>query len=140
MQILYPLFALFALTAGLVFRLGFIRMAAVRDREVDWRYYLTYRGGEEPERLRIASRHIVNLFEAPQLFYVAAIITYVTGQTSPLLVTFAWLYVALRFVHSYVHLTSNVLIVRFRVFALSWLTLAAMWVVLGIQLFLANGA
>ena len=47
---------------------------------------------------------------------------------------------ALRFVHSYVHLTSNVLIVRFRVFALSWLTLAAMWVMLGIQLFLANGA
>jgi len=140
MQILYPLFALFALTAGLVFRLGFIRMAAVRAREVDWRYYLAYRGGEEPERLRVASRNVVNLFEAPQLFYAAAIIIYVTGQTSPLLVTIAWLYVALRFIHSYVHLTSNVLVVRFRIFGLSWLTLVALWAVLGIQLALAGGA
>lgn len=137
MQILYPLFAMFALTVVLVFRLGFIRAGAVRAKEVDWRYYLAYRGDGEPERLQIASRHVINLFEAPPLFYVVSLMIYVTGQTSALLVGLAWAYVLLRVAHSYVHLTSNVLNLRFRIFGLSWLALTALWVVLAVQLFLA---
>ena len=140
MQILAPMFALFALTAVLVFRLAFLRLGAVRRREVDWRYYLSYRGAEEPEVLRVASRHIVNLFEAPLLFYVVCITTYVTGQTSTLLVVLAWAYVLLRVAHSYVHLTSNVLTLRFRVFGMSWLVLVALWAVLGFHLVMGNGA
>lgn len=140
MPILYPMFALFALTAFLVFRLAFLRTGAVKRREVDWRYYVAYQGFEEPERLRVASRHVANLFEAPVLFYAVCLTIYVTGQTSPLLVALAWFYVLLRFVHSYVHLGSNVLIMRFRVFALSWLTLIALWVTLAVRLALAPGA
>lgn len=134
MQILIPLFAMFALTAVAVFRLGLLRLDAIRARQVDIRYYREYRGYEEPERLRVASRHVVNLFEAPVLFYVAGILIFVTGQTSALLLMLAWAYVALRAVHSYVHLTSNVVERRFRVFLASWLVLLALWVVLGIQL------
>jgi hypothetical protein len=140
MQILAPMFALFALTAVLVLRLGFMRLGAVRRREVDWRYYLSYRGADEPERLRVASRHIVNLFEAPLLFYVVCLTTYVTGQTSTLLVVLAWVYVLLRAIHSYVHLTSNILTLRFRVFGLSWLVLIALWAVLGLRLAFGSGA
>jgi hypothetical protein len=45
------------------------------------------------------------------------------------LVSLAWLYVALRFVHSYVHLTSNIVLRRFRVFIVSMLTLMAIWAI-----------
>ncbi len=140
MQILAPMFALFALTVVVVFRLAFLRFGAVRRREVDVRFYLAYQGAEEPDELRIASRHVVNLFEAPVLFYVVCLTTYVTGQTTGLLVGLAWLYVLLRVAHSYVHLMHNVLILRFRVFFLSWLVLIALWLVLGLQLLLADGA
>lgn len=138
-QILTPMFALFALTAVAVFRLAFLRFGAVRRREVDLRFYLSYQGSQEPDALRVASRHVVNLFEAPLLFYVVCLTTYVTGQTTGLLVGLAWLYVLLRVAHSYVHLMHNVIILRFRVFFLSWLVLIALWLVLGLQLVLADG-
>jgi hypothetical protein len=134
MQILIPLFAMFALTAFCVFRLGLMRLGAVKAREVDPRFYRDYRGFEEPERLRVASRHVINLFEAPPLFYAVCLAIFVTGQTNGLLTGLAWAYVVLRIVHSYVHLTSNVVLVRFRVYAASWLVLVALWAVLGLQL------
>jgi hypothetical protein len=37
--------------------------------------------------------------------------------------------VALRYAHSAVHLTSNNVLLRFRLFALSWLVLAVLWLV-----------
>jgi hypothetical protein len=139
MQMLAPMFALFALTVVAVFRLAFLRFGAVRRREVDLRFYLAYQGSEEPDALRTASRHVVNLFEAPVLFYVVCVTTYVTGQTTGLLVGLAWLYVLLRAAHSYVHLFHNVIIIRFRVFLLSWLVLIALWLVLGLQLAFSGG-
>jgi hypothetical protein len=53
----------------------------------------------------------------------------VTGQTGNWLLGLAWAYVGLRLVHTYVHLTSNVVLTRFRVFVLSMLTLTALWAV-----------
>ena len=40
----------------------------------------------------------------------------------------AWAYVFLRYVHSYVHLTSNVVIRRFTAYVFSTLVLALLWV------------
>lgn len=134
MDILYPVFAMVALTAVAIFRLGALRYMAVRRRQVDPGYYKTYQGQGEPERIAATSRHVVNLFETPVLFYVVVILAYVTGQTDGLILTLAWAYVAARVVHSWIHLTSNVVIWRFRIFILSWLLLLAMWVTLAAEL------
>ena len=127
MHILYPAFALMALTMFCMIRLAFLRLAAVRSGEIDPRFFRLFRGYDEPDKLAAYSRHIVNLFEAPLLFYVIILTAYVTRQSEPWLIGLAWAYVALRFVHTYVHLTSNVVIVRFRIFALSMLTLIVLW-------------
>jgi len=58
---------------------------------------------------------------------VVCITAFITGQDSSLLLGLAWAYVGLRFVHSYVHLTSNVVLLRFRLFATSLLVLGVMW-------------
>ncbi len=129
MQILYPAFAMMALTIFCMARLGFLRWVAVSRGEVDPRYFSLFRGYEEPEKLAAYSRHVVNLFEAPLLFYVIIVIAFVTGQTGPWLLGLAWIYVALRYFHSYVHLTANVVLTRFRIFVVSMLTLSALWVV-----------
>ena len=127
MNILGPGLTLVALTLYVTFRLGLLRHRAVRKGDIHPGFFSLYRGYEEPEKLAAHSRHVSNLFEAPVLFYVVCITAFVTDQQSSLLLALAWAYVGLRFVHSYVHLTSNVVIVRFRLFALSLLVLVVMW-------------
>ena len=134
MQILFPLFALFALTLFVALRLGYLRYTAVAKREVDLRYFKSYDSFDEPERLRITSRHLINLLEMPMLFYIICILAFVTNQSSALLVSLAWGYVAARLVHSYIHLGANVVLWRFRVFGLSILILAAMWLIMLINI------
>ena len=134
MNILLPPMALIGLTFFCVARLGYLRYAAVRDGSVDPRYYSSYQGFDEPEKLRIHSRHVLNLFEVPVLFYAITLIAYVSETATGTAVWLAWLYVVLRFLHTYVHLTSNIVLLRFRIFVFSVFTLAALWLVVGVNL------
>jgi hypothetical protein len=127
MQVLYPAFAMMALTIFCMVRLGMLRWTAVRKGQIDPRYFILFRGYEEPDKLAAYSRHVVNLFEAPLLFYVIVLTAFVTGQSGGWVLGLAWGYVALRFIHSYVHLTSNVVVTRFRIFVVSMLTLTILW-------------
>ncbi len=129
MQILYPSFVMMALTIFCMVRLGLLRWAAVSRGEIDPRFFSLFRGYDEPEKLAAYSRHVVNLFEAPLLFYVIIMTAFVTGQSGIWLLGLAWAYVGLRFFHSYVHLTSNVVLTRFRIFVASMLSLSALWVI-----------
>lgn len=129
MAVLYPTFALAGLTLFCVFRMGFARFSAVRRGEIDGRFFRQYKNHEEPEHLRVLSRHVINLYEAPVLFYVISIIAYVTESVTSLIIALAWLYVGLRYVHSYIHTTSNKVLHRFRVFAASQAVLAVLWLV-----------
>ncbi len=139
MAILWPAFALVALTLVVVMRLASLRFAAVRAGQVDPRFYRLYRGEGETEAAAATSRNLSNLYEMPTLFYAGIAIAFAAGQTGTWLVALAWVYVALRFVHSAIHLTVNKVLWRFRVFALSWLVLMAFWVLLGWRLATAHG-
>ncbi len=134
MAILWPAFAMFALTMFVAFRLGALRWRAVRRRQVDPRFYKVYRGDGEPEDVAVVSRHLVNLYEAPTLFYAGTAIAFTAGLPGALLPAIGWTYAGLRLVHSTIHLGSNDVLWRFRVFALSWLTLVGYWAVLGVEL------
>ncbi|HEY5559448.1 MAG TPA: MAPEG family protein [Steroidobacteraceae bacterium] len=134
MAILWPAFALVALTLAVVWRLARLRFAAVRTGRVDPHFYKAFRGNGEPEEVAVTSRNLNNLYEMPTLFYAGVAIAFAAQQTGALLVGLAWTYVALRYLHSAIHLTSNRVLWRFRAFALSWLVLLAFWVVLGVDL------
>lgn len=134
MAIIYPVFAMVVLTIAAILIMGARRFAAVRDEEIDPNFFRAYRDADEPESLRIVSRHVINLFETPVLFYVGAIFVLITGQTSGLLLTIAWLYVLARYAHTYVHLTSNAVMIRFRLYLLSLILLLALWGTLMVQL------
>ena len=133
MNLLYPVFALVTLTLLVLIRLAALRWAAASQGEISLRYYEAYIG-DEPPKLRVVSRHLINLLETPVLFYVACLVGVVTQQTGLLLLALAWAYVALRLVHTLIHLGSNIVTWRFRVFGLSILTLALMWAALFIGL------
>lgn len=134
----YPLFAMFALTMGVLLRLRSARFAAIRAGEVGAEYYRAYPEGVEPERLRVMARHFANLFEMPVLFYVGALLAYVTGHVDRWLVICAWAYVALRCAHSFVHLTSNWLPARFSLYFASAFVLVALWGTLFVRLLRAG--
>ena len=137
-QILYPSFAMFVLVSVVLLRMRSLRFAAVRGNTVPMGYYKTFQGAEEPEALRAISRNFSNLFEMPMLFYVGSLMAYVTGQVNVWILGLAWLYVALRYVHSYVHLTSNKVMVRFSFYFASNLALMLIWLILLVQLVMAG--
>ncbi|MCZ6500030.1 MAG: MAPEG family protein [Gammaproteobacteria bacterium] len=134
MEIIYPLFAMFALTIFVAYRMAYLRIAAAKSGQINPRFFKTYQGYEEPEYLRVISRHVINLYEMPVLFYLVGILILQTGQTSVLTLSLAWAYVGLRYIHSYIHLGSNKLMHRLRVFALSSFVLIALWLTLIIRL------
>ena len=75
----------------------------------------------------------------PTLFYAGSAIAFAAGESGALLVALGWAYVALRFAHSFVHVTSNRVMWRFRVFFASWVVLFAYWALIGFAL-AATGA
>jgi hypothetical protein len=134
MAIVWPAFALVALTALVVLRLARLRFAAVKAGRVDPRFYKVFRGEGEPEPVAAVARNLNNLYEAPTLFYAGTASALATGEAGLLLVSLGWAYVAARVLHSAIHLSTNKVLWRFRAFALSWLVLIAYWTVLGMQL------
>jgi hypothetical protein len=125
------MFALFLIVFGMMAR---ARFAAVGRGEMNPGFYKTYPGDEEPEHMRVFTRNFINLFEVPVLFYVVVLMTYVTHQTNAWMIGLAWAYVAARYVHSYVHLTSNDVLTRFRIYAASAVVLLLLWASLLVKL------
>lgn len=140
MSILWPAFALVALTLLVVIRLARQRFAAVKAGRVDPRFYKVFRGAGEPDDVAATVRNLQNLYEMPTLFYAGTVIAFAAGRSGALLVALAWSFVALRYLHSAIHLSLNKVLWRFRVFALSMFVLAAFWLTLGVQLATGAGA
>ncbi len=69
-----------------------------------------------------------HLHEQPTVFYALAIYSHLAGTADAINVTLAWVYVALRIVHSLIQCTSNFIPARFAVFGLASLMLMAMTV------------
>lgn len=134
MNILWPAFGMFFLTAAVALTLVIKRFSAVSQRRVNPEFYKLYRNGQEPEDVAVYTRHLSNLFEQPILFYTVSVMAYASGLASTTMVWVAWAYVAARVMHSGVHLFGNNVLTRVRVFTLSWVALIALWVMLGMRL------
>jgi hypothetical protein len=65
-----------------------------------------------------------NLFEVPVLFYALALYLFVTGQVDGVYLTAAWIFVAFRVLHSVVHCTLNLVMLRFYLYLIATL---AVW-------------
>lgn len=77
------------------------------------------------ERANWKSHNYSHLLEQPTLFYAVSLIIALLGA-SPTAILAAWIYVALRIVHSFWQATVNVVSIRFTLFALSTLALGVL--------------
>jgi len=79
-----------------------------------------------PANVRSVADNYNHLHEQPTVFYALVFYSALAGNGGSTLVTLAWVYVMLRVVHSLIQCTSNTVMMRFSVFALSSLTLIGM--------------
>jgi len=134
-ELIYPMFAMFCLTVVVFISLFKARINSVKSGVVSPAYFLTYSTGEkETENARKLSRHFVNIFEAPTLFYIVCILVMMTESTNLMFFYLAWVYVVCRALHAYIHAGKNSLRPRIAIYFAGWLALTAMWVTLVAQI------
>jgi hypothetical protein len=74
-----------------------------------------------PPSVSNPSDNFKNLFEVPVLFYALAIVIFVTGKVDATYVWAGWIFFAFRVLHSAMHCTVNIVIVRFYLYLISTL-------------------
>ena len=121
-----PLFATVFLTLLVwvymyVRRIGFIRSKGIRPNELAVPGALAQLS---PPEVSNPSDNFKNLFEIPVIFYALALCLFVTNQVDAIHVAAAWIFVAFRTLHSAVHCTINLVMLRFYLYLLSTL---AVW-------------
>jgi hypothetical protein len=138
--IILPVIALVLLTAIVWIRLYVERIRELRQRRIDPQSLATASLTAQTLQRVQASDNFKNLFEMPVLFYALCVVLTLAEHVSRFFVMGAWLYVALRYIHSFIHLTYNRVTHRFAVYALSTVILFVLWGALGVQVLLRDAA
>ena len=128
-QLIWPLFAMALLSSLVWLRLFVTRIGEMKRRQIHPQQVATSVQTSLLEDTRAAD-NFRNLFELPVLFYVASLLAIHLNLESVILLVLAWAFVALRFLHSYIHCTYNRVMDRFRVYLISGIVLWAFWDVL----------
>jgi len=127
-QLIGALLALVLLTAIVGARLLFTRVQEMRQKRIHPQAASTsVKMAARLENVQAAD-NFRNLFEVPVLFYALGAVALATHQTPNWLVAGAWVFVALRAVHSIIHCTYNKVMHRLAVFLASFGLLVALWV------------
>ena len=129
-EILSPVVALVAWTLVMLVWTMAVRMPALKKAGIDMS---KARGGRPglldtmlDEKAQWPAHNYIHLVEQPTLFYAVALALAVMGQGDGMNATIAWVYVALRVLHSLVQATFNKISIRFSLFVLSTLALIAL--------------
>ena len=80
-----------------------------------------------PAAVSNPSDNLKNLFELPVLFYAFALYLFATGQVDAAYVYAGWIFAGFRVLHSAVHCTFNIVMLRFWLYAAAS---AALWFML----------
>jgi hypothetical protein len=77
-----------------------------------------------PPAVANPSDNLKNLFEIPTIFYALVLFLHVTGSVDSVYLAATWVFVGFRALHSLVHCTFNLILLRFALYAISTL---AVW-------------
>jgi hypothetical protein len=133
--VLLPVFVQVALTFVLMFWMGGVRVAAISRGEVKIRD-MALGQPAWPERETQIANSYHNQFQLPVLFLVLVAFALITRKADLLFVLLSWLFVLLRLVHAYVHVTSNHVPTRFRWYLIGAVVLLLMWIIFAVRILL----
>ena len=134
--VLLPLLVQVALTFAIGFWMAAGRVDAVRSRKVHPRE-VALREPNWPKHLMQLQNAFLNQMELPVLFYLLAILVLITRTGDLWFVVPAWIFVALRLAHAYVHVTSNRVARRALFFLAGAAVLCVMWIIFAIRILFA---
>jgi hypothetical protein len=128
MEILLPVFVQVLLSFVLLFWMAYYRVTLIRSGKIRPRD-VALREPNWPPHVQQLQNAVLNQFELPVLFYALMALVMITRQADFLLVLLAWVFVILRVLHAYVHVTSNHMARRGPLFGAGAFVLAAMWLI-----------
>jgi hypothetical protein len=129
---IWPMIAHVALVFALYVMLSSRRVGAVREGRARVEQFRENR--EEPVESLLVKNCIANQFELPVLFYAVSVLLYLVDADNLVTVAGGWLFVALRYAHAYVHVTSNRVRHRRRLFIAGLAVVALLWIWLAVWL------
>jgi hypothetical protein len=112
--------------------LGLRRQAMVKAAKIILSQFRENHAANEPAESLVVRNSIANQFELPLLFHACCILLYVAEADNLIALVLAWAFVASRYAHAFVHVTTNNLRYRSPLFALGYVILAAMWIWLAV--------
>ncbi len=131
--VLLPVFVQVALTFGLLYWQGYVRVGHTRRGEVKLRD-IALRQANWPEQATKLGNAFLNQLEIPILFYALVAFALLTRKADLVFVVLSWLFVLSRLVHAYIHVTSNRVSRRFFAYTVGTLTLLVMWVIFALRI------
>lgn len=133
--VLLPVFVLIGLTFFLLLWMATARTRALRGRETRLKD-IALGQPNWPERVTQIGNCFKNQFEIPLLFYILIALALPLRHADLFIVLMSWLFVATRFVHAGIFVTSN----NVRQRGLAWfagvLVLLAMWIYFALRMLL----
>lgn len=134
--VLLPMFAMVLLTVIVGYIMYRRRVAYIREEGIKPQQLASTHEAKDILRpVQAPAENFINLFEAPVLFYTAVITAYALNYDNWLILSLFSIFVGLRYAHSYVQLTSNIVILRFRLYVLSCFALSFAWIALAVEAF-----
>lgn len=134
MAIWWPAVALVALTFVVWCRMYAVRIGQMKRERIHPQSVAT--SAEAAARLTdsCAADNFRNLFELPVLFYLGLVVAAQADLAGPAVLALAWIFVALRVLHSWIQCTYNKVMHRFHAYAAGGFVLWTLWATLAIGL------
>ena len=129
--IFMPALAMVVLTIAVWFRMYATRIGQMKRERIHPQSVATSAQAAAKLTDSCAADNFRNLFELPVLFYLALVVAAQAQLTTMTVLVLAWLFVALRVVHSWIQCTYNKVMHRFYVYVTGGMVLWTLWGVLG---------
>lgn len=128
--IFLPAVAMVALTVAVWFRMYVTRIGQMKRERIHPQAVATSAQAAAKLTDSGAADNFRNLFELPVLFYLAVVVAAQADLAGPAVLALAWLFVALRVLHSWIQCTYNKVMHRFKAYTAGGMALWALWAVL----------
>ena len=134
--VLLPVFALVALLFFLLGRMALTRVGSIKAGETKLKEVAL---GQDawPAPIQQTSNAYANNLQLPILFYALVAFAMLTKKDDLIFVIMSWLFVASRYAHAFVHVTSNHVPTRFNMFALGVFILGLIWTIFAVRVLAA---
>ena len=127
-SLIYSCITLATLTFVVAFRMFYVRVSEMKQERIHPQSINQSFIRSQTMKDSRASDNYNHLFEMPVLFYVLCGLSIASQSVPEWLPVAAWIYVALRVLHSWIQCTYNKVMHRFTVFCLSYGLLWGMWI------------